>query len=161
MKIILKVSLLLVLAGIPISALFAQQDILSAGGDAAGTGGTVSWSVGQISYTAWTATTGTITEGVQQPHEIFNMAIIEKFTSDFGCIIFPNPTTGKVTLIIRDHALNDLSFRIYDMEGIRVSEDTIDSEEVSIPMDDLKPAIYFLVILEKNQPIKNYKIIKQ
>jgi hypothetical protein len=157
MKIILKVILVV---GLP-TALFAQQDILSTSCDAAGTGGTVSYSVGQVPYLAWTSATGTITEGVQQPYEIFTMAVNEKFTSDPGCIVFPNPTTGKVTLKFSNPILNNLSFCIYDMEGTRMSGDTIDSEEVSIPMDDLKPAIYFLVILEKNQPIKTFKIIKQ
>lgn len=153
--------LLLVLVGLPISALFAQQDILSASCDAAGTSGTVSWSIGQVSYSAWTTTTGIITEGVQQPYEIFTMAVLEKFTSDLECLVFPNPTTGNVTVKFPDHTLNNLSFRIYDMEGTRVSENIIDSEEVPILIDNLKPAIYFLVILEKNQPIKTYKIIKQ
>ena len=153
--------LLLVLVGLPISALFAQQDILSASCDAAGTSGTVSWSIGQVSYSAWTTTTGIITEGVQQPYEIFTMAVLEKFTSDLECIVFPNPTNGKVTLKFPDHTMNNISFKIYDLEGTLVSEDAIDSEEISILMDDLNPAIYFLVILEKNQPIKTYKIIKQ
>jgi hypothetical protein len=160
MKIILKVMLVLVSAALP-NALSAQQDILSTSCDAAGTGGTVSYSVGQVPYLAWTSATGAITEGVQQPYEIFTMAVNEKYTSDPGCIVFPNPTTGKVTLKFSNPALNNLSFCIYDMEGTQVSEDKIDSEEVSIPMDDLKPAIYFLVILEKNQPIKTFKIIKQ
>jgi hypothetical protein len=161
MKIILKVLLVLVSAGLPIPALFAQQDILSASFDATGAGGTVSWSVGEVPYSAWTTEFGTITEGVQQPYEIFTMSIIEKFTSAPGCVVFPNPTTGNVTLKFLKNTPNDLTFCIYDMEGTQVSRDTIDSEESCIPMDDLKPAIYFLVILEKNQPIKTYKIIKQ
>jgi hypothetical protein len=161
MKIILKLLLILMLAGFPMAELFAQQDILSASCDATGNGGTVSWSVGEVAYSAWSNATGTLTEGVQQPYEIFNMAGIEEFESDPEFIVFPNPTTGKVTLKFFDRNLKNLYSCIYDMDGKLLHRVAVDSEEVSIPMDDFKPATYFLVILEKDQPVKTYKIIKK
>jgi len=161
MKIILKVLMVMALTGLQIPALFAQQDILSAGCDVAGAGGTVSWSVGEVPHSAWTTEFGTITEGVQQPYEIFTMAITEKSTSDPGCVVFPNPTTSNVTLKFLNKTQNNLTFCIYDMEGTQVYKDKIDSEESCIPMETLKSATYLLVIFEKNQPVKTYKIIKQ
>jgi Secretion system C-terminal sorting domain len=161
MKIVLKLLFILMLAGFPMAELFAQQGILSANCNASGNGGTVSWSVGLVAYSAWSESTGIITEGVQQPYEIFNIAGLEDFESDPEFIVFPNPTNGKVTLKFFDHTLKNLSSCIYDIGGTLLRRVEVDTEEVSIPMDDLKSATYFLVILEKDQPVKTYKIIKK
>jgi hypothetical protein len=161
MKIVLKLLLILLLAGFTRVPLFAQQDILAASCNASGNGGTVSWSVGLVAYSSWGGASGSIIEGVQQPYEIFNLDGLEEFDSNPGFIVFPNPTTGKVTLKFLDSNLKNRSSCIYDMEGILLRKVTADTEEVTIPMDDLKPATYFLVILEKDQPVKTYKIIKK
>ena len=49
--------------------LLAQQDVLSASADATGDGGTVSWSVGQLAYSAWSG-------------DCFNLGAIYYFTGN-------------------------------------------------------------------------------
>ncbi len=161
MKIFLKLLLILMLTGFPVAKLFAQQDILSASCNATGISGTVSWSVGQVAYSDWNNITGFLTEGVQQPYEIFIISDVEESGSDPDFIVYPNPTSGKVTLKLLNHHLNNLSSCIYDAEGALMCRNTIDAEEVIIPMENLKPATYFLIILEKDRPVKSYKIIKR
>ena len=161
MKIILKLLSILMLAGFSMATLFAQQDILSASCNATGNGGNVSWSVGLVAYNTCSGSTGTLTQGVQQPYEIFVIAGFEEFESGPLCTVFPNPTTGKVTLKFLGHCLNNLSSYIYDMAGNKLCRVTVDVEEVCIPMEDLKPATYFLVILENDKAIKTFKIIKK
>jgi hypothetical protein len=160
MKIIPKFLLMLVFGGFPANALFAQQQILSANCDATGIGGTVTWSVGQVAYCAWSDATGFITEGVQQPYEIF-ITGFEESASTPQFIVFPNPTSGKVTLKIFDPGLKNIDACIYGMNGKRLLTVNVTSEETTIPMDDLRPATYFLNILEKDQTVKTYKIIKK
>ena len=53
-----------VLLLLSIGALQAQEAVLSAGGNATGNGGSVSYSIGQVAYTA-SGTNGTVTQGVQ------------------------------------------------------------------------------------------------
>lgn len=53
------------------SSLQAQQTVPATGGIATGSGGTVSYTVGQAVYTTQTGSGGTITQGVQQPFEIW------------------------------------------------------------------------------------------
>ena len=48
----------------------AQEAVATAGGDASGTNGNVSYTVGQVVYTTNTGTTGSVAQGVQQPFEI-------------------------------------------------------------------------------------------
>jgi len=161
MKSLLKILLILILSGFSMPKLVAQQDILSAGCDATGNGGMVTWSVGLVAYSAWSNTTGFLTEGVQQPYEIFNITGFEELKTNPGIIIFPNPTSGNVTLRTLDHNLKSLSACIFDIKGTRLRTIAIDAEEIAIPMEDLKPATYILNILEKDQLVKTYKIIKK
>ncbi|WP_395065615.1 hypothetical protein [Flavobacterium sp.] len=48
-------------------SVFAQEGFVSAGGDAAGSNGSVSFSIGQIFYKNDVGTNGSFNEGIQQP----------------------------------------------------------------------------------------------
>ena len=160
MKIFLKIFLLLLPTGFS-GILFAQQNVVSAGGEATGTGGTSSWSAAQIACSAWIDVSGFLTEGVQQPYEFFNPTGIDELEPDPGFIIFPNPASDKVTLKVIDPNLKNLEIFVYDMKGIRVRTVSVDAEEVVIPMQDLTSSIYFLNIFENDQLVRTYKIIKK
>jgi hypothetical protein len=54
-----------------LTALKAQQTVPATGGIATGSGGTVSYTVGQVADTTQTGSGGTVTQGVQQPFEIW------------------------------------------------------------------------------------------
>jgi hypothetical protein len=45
--------------------LYSQNSTLSSGGQATGTGGSVSYSVGQIAYSSLSGTNGSLIQGVQ------------------------------------------------------------------------------------------------
>ena len=62
--------ILMIFLGSAWMVLHAQTGIPAAGGNASGTGGSVSFSVGQVFYLMNTGTTGSVLEGVQQPFEI-------------------------------------------------------------------------------------------
>ena len=53
--------------------LFAQSQTTASGGEASGSGGTVSYTVGQTAYQTNVGTGGTVTEGLQQAYEIFSV----------------------------------------------------------------------------------------
>lgn len=161
MKIILNLLLSLILAGFPLTTLFAQQDILSANGNSTGIAGTVSWSVGLVAYATCSSTTGTLTQGIQQPYEIFIIEGLEEPGPGPECIIFPNPTTGTITLKFADQNLKNLTSGLYDAEGTRLLTIPVNASEISVRMDDFEPSTYILVILENDKPVKSYKIIKK
>ena len=159
MKTILRFFLFLMITGYPAVALFAQQEILSTGFEASGTGGSVSGSAGQVAFSTWQDTTGIITEGVQQPFEIFILSVNELESTPM-CTVFPNPTSGEVTLKFNS-SVSNMSTCLYDLNGTKLKSTTIDTLETIVPMDELQPATYILVILQKDQPVKTYKIIKR
>jgi len=52
------------------AGLHAQEAIPASGGNAKGSGGTVSYSFGQVYYISVEGVNGTVAQGVQQPFEI-------------------------------------------------------------------------------------------
>ena len=62
------IAVLLLVIGL--TRLQAQETIPAIGGNASGSGGSVSYSVGQAVYTTNTGTNGSVPQGVQQPFEI-------------------------------------------------------------------------------------------
>jgi hypothetical protein len=65
----LKLSAIL-LFGLGLTGLKAQESINAAGGNTTGSGGSASYSVGQVVYTTNTGTNGSVAQGVQQAYEI-------------------------------------------------------------------------------------------
>jgi len=73
----LKLSAVLLL-GLGLTGLQAQESVNATGGNASGSGGSASYSVGQVAYQTHTGTNGSVSEGVQQPFEISVVTAIEE-----------------------------------------------------------------------------------
>jgi hypothetical protein len=139
----------------------AQNAIPASGGNASGSGGFVSYTVGQTVYTTNTGTNGSVSQGVQQPYEISVVTAIK----DAGNILlefvaYPNPATDFIKLKIENYEVEKLTYRIYDINGILLQTGRVEGTETTIPMNSLEPSIYFLKVLDKNKAIITYKIIK-
>lgn len=139
----------------------AQQSVNASGGNASGTGGSVSYSVGQIVYTTNTGTNGSVAQGVQQPYEISIITCIEQAKDiDLVCTAYPNPTAGLMTLKVLNHKLEKLSYQLYDIAGKILENKEISSIETAISLVDYTSAIYFLKLTDNNNEIKVFKILK-
>ncbi len=53
-----------------LTILQGQSTIPTTGSTASGSGGTATYTVGQITYKTFSGTNGTVAQGVQQPYEI-------------------------------------------------------------------------------------------
>ena len=141
-------------------AIYAQETTLSAGNDAGGSGGTAHYSIGQIAYTTHSGINGTSAQGVQQPFEIMTVVGIEVKEIRLELSAYPNPTAHSLTLKVENDACKELSFQLTDVAGRLIASDRIAGEFTQIPMHALPAASYFLVINSRDQPVKNFKIIK-
>ncbi len=150
-------------------AVFCQQQIVSDGGNAAGSGGSASYSVGQIAYTYATATTGSISQGVQQTVVISTLGIDAFPSIKLEMSVYPNPTNNNATLKIADLTLQNLSYQLFDTTGKQILRKQISNSETSISFENLNAAIYFLQVIASpensaeaisNKTIKTFKIIK-
>jgi hypothetical protein len=79
----------------------AQKETVAAGGEAIGTGGTASYSYGQVVYTTNSGATGSSAQGVQQTYEITVITDITKTQEIFSELnAYPNPTPDLLTLSV-------------------------------------------------------------
>jgi len=146
-------SLLLGLVGLQ-----AQENITATGGEAKGTGGTVSYSIGQVIYTTATGTNGSVESGVQQPYKISTTVGINETTISLKLSIYPNPTTNYLTLRTEDNT--NLSYQLYDMQGKIIETKIVSSNSINISIEEQPAATYFLNVVKYNQIIKTFKVIK-
>lgn len=142
------------------TSLYAQEITNTTGGRATGNGGSATYSVGQVVFTTQSESGGTVTQGVQQPYEILVVTGIELSDIQLGISAYPNPTTDFLTLKIDKHDFKDLELQLYNSQGRLLEQKTIVFQETKIEMQNLVPATYFVRIMEENQVIKNFKIIK-
>ena len=151
-------SIVILLLGL--GGLHAQESPTATGGEATGTGGTVSYSVGQVVYTTATGTNGSVAQGVQQPYEISTTVGINETTIYLALSIHPNPTTNYILLKIESEQVESLSYQLYDLQGKVIENKNVTAKNTSISMEALPAATYFLNVERKNQIIKTFKIIK-
>jgi hypothetical protein len=156
----LKLSAVLLL-GLGLTGLQAQESVYATGGNASGSGGSVSYSVGQVVYTTNTGTNGSVAQGVQQPFEISVVTGLEEAKSiTISVTAYPNPTTDYLTLSIDNFEISKLSYQLYDMQGKLLQSEKINDSQTSITMSNLVPATYFLKVIQNNKEVKTFKIIK-
>lgn len=142
-------------------AVYSQESTNSTGGNAAGSGGSASYSVGQVVYTTNTGTNGSVAQGVQQPYEISIItSLVESPGIDLLISAFPNPTNDYLTLKVDQVEYQNLSFSLYDISGKVLQEGKAASLETKISMIGLPPATYFLKVADNQKEIKTFKIIK-
>ncbi len=139
----------------------AQTSIPASGGNASGSGGTVSYSVGQVVYTTNSNSNGSVAQGVQQPFEISVITGLEEALGiSLELIVYPNPATDFIKLMIRNYEVKNLSYQLYDLNGSILQDDRIESNETQILMQNLKPSAYILKVIQGKKEIKTFKIIK-
>ncbi len=157
----MKTPLLFLLFSIPLF-LQAQQTNPATGGDAAGSGGSVSYSIGQVFYHTHSAAAGSVAEGVQQPFEIFIITSADDLTSDkIHLRAYPNPVITQLTLSVAEGHYTDVSYRLMDMHGQLIRSERIPDGDTEINMDFLRPGTYFLQVFEKDRMAGAFKIIKR
>lgn len=151
-----KIGIAFLLVGL--GSLQAQDSPTAAGGDATGTGGTVSYSVGQVFYTTQTGANENVTQGVQQSYEISATTDINESAVKFDISIYPNPTANFLTLKIEN--TDNLSYQLFDINGKLIESKTVSNNSSNISLENQPPSTYFLKVTQDNLLIKTFKITK-
>lgn len=153
---------LLLLTIISVFKSYSQESATVSGGNAIGTGGSSSYSIGQITYTSQSGTGGLITLGVQQPYEIVTLGKDNFAAINLVMSAYPNPTTDLLHLEITDDQWNNLSYQLFDMNGRTLSNiQKITTSETTVSMQELQQGTYFLAVNSDNKMLKTFKIIKK
>ena len=153
--------ILLILSGFGIT-LQAQNTIPATGGNATGTGGSVSYTIGQIVYSTLIGTNGTVAQGVQQPYEISVVTAIRNTEEiNLDCLVYPNPTSGLTKLVFKSPDYEKMRFRLYDIYGVLLQDKKVESMETNISLENLSSSVYFLKVIKYNLEVKVFKIVKK
>ena len=144
-----------------IAELQAQKAVTAAGGNTSGGGGTVSFTVGQIVYTTISSVNNSVAQGVQQPYEISVITGIKQAEDiHLFCSVYPNPASDFLTLRIENYNKGNLSYKLFDINGILLENKKVTGNETSVTISNLVPTIYFLKVIDNQKEIKTFKIIK-
>jgi hypothetical protein len=138
---------------------WSQSAIPATGLNAAGTGGTVSYSVGQVVYLSLTETSASVSQGVQQPYEVSVIEQEEGIT--LVCSVYPNPFTDFLILKVENQEYKTLTCRLYDINGNLLENKRITGIETKVEMRSDIPGIYFLEVSSSGKKLKTFKIIKK
>lgn len=150
------------LFGLGFTGVQAQETVLAAGGNALLAGqGSVSYSVGQVVYCTNTGTTGSVSQGVQQPFEISVMTGFKEYAGiDLLISAYPNPTADNLILTFNNSKISDYAFQLFDFSGKLIESRELTCNQANIDFSNLDPAIYCLKVFENRKEIKVFKIIK-
>ena len=157
----------ILLFGLGLTGLQAQESINATGGSASGNGGTVTYTVGQTGYHTYVGTNGSVAEGVQQPFEISIVTAVEGTEEiTLSVSVYPNPTADYLTLSMYDETMtsDDLalySYQLLDMNGKALLKARIAETQTSINMSNLLPATYLLKVISNSKEVKTFKIVKR
>jgi hypothetical protein len=139
----------------------AQNTIPATGGNAAGTGGNISYTIGQVACMTIPGVTGTVTQGVQQPYEISVVTSLEEAkVIHLICSVYPNPTNNLLTLEVEVYENANFSYWLYGVSGNLIETKKVFSNETQISLGNQVAGSYFLKITSGNKEIKTFKIIK-
>jgi len=149
------------LLGFGLAVANAQQSTNASGGKASGSGGTATYSVGQVVYTIATGSNGSLVQGVQQPFEISVVLGVEEAENvSLNLMAYPNPAKDRLTLKVGNHDGQNLSFLLFDLTGKLLHNAKVKSNETVINMQDYQSGIYFLKVFNTSKEIKTFKILK-
>ena len=154
-----KLSFLIFLVLACVSASFAQSNTVTTGGTATGSGGSVSFSVGQIAVQSNGDGTTIISEGVQQPYEISVVGVDDYPTITLNATVYPNPTLGNLQLTMNNLQLKG-EIRVYDANGKYLFMKKIENETTFFDLSDYAPGIYYLNVYSDKQMLKSFKVVK-
>lgn len=139
--------------------LSAQSGIVATGTEANGTGGSMSYTVGQIDYKYLSGSNGSMNQGIQQPYEFFTVGVDNHPEITLEMTIYPNPTLGDLQLHVTS-LIGEMNYILFDENGKVVMNETIQELETMIDLTNLPRSSYYLKVLQGTAELKVFKVIK-
>lgn len=141
--------------------ILAQNTLITSGNYVSGSGGTASYSLGQIIQEKTTGTNGSAIQGIQFNFYDTSLSIIDLATN-LEISSYPNPTTSILNIELNDFKPNIIEYRLYNISGNQIKTGLITNRITKININNLPIATYILKVKnKKNQKEKTFKIIKK
>lgn len=141
--------------------LLAQESAITSGGSGSGTGGSNTYSIGQIVYTEISGSNGFAIQGVQQPYEILVLSGEEHPNIRLEMLVYPNPTQNNIILKIETVDSKNFDYELFDFRGRLLTQNKTNSTETLISLDSYADGVYILNVRNGSTLTKSFKIIKK
>lgn len=138
----------------------AQKTVVASGGNATGSGGTSSYTVGQIDYQQ-KGTNAEVMEGVQHAYEIITLGVEDLDHKERNILLYPNPVKDFLFVDFNDKKYQDSSYVIFDAQGKLVKKGNLNQQKSELDFSILPSSVYIIQIFQNSQNIKSFKIIKK
>lgn len=143
----------------------AQSVIVPAGGDAQGSTGSVSYTVGQIAVQTAASEVGSVSvsEGVQQPYEIQTVGVNNYPQIVLNAKVYPNPTENLAQLELNGFEIPDGGLRayLYDGNGKLLQTVTVTDDITTFQIGHYATGSYLLDVKSGNRSLKTFKIVRK
>ena len=150
----------LITCAFPLPTATAQESLSAAGNQASGSGGSVSYSVGQVVHSINIGTNGTEAQGVQQPFEV----MVLKTTEDAGNIDLSISaylaTADFITLSVANLEVTKFSYQLFDMSGKLLELKNLEGNPTRIAMSNYPQGVYVVRVLADENEVKIFKVNK-
>ena len=137
---------------------FGQNALSAAGGHFKTSGGSTSFTVGQVAYVLKKGNGSYLNEGVQQVYTK-KTTPIEELVYLKEVQLYPNPTQETMTLILSSMEDVQVRYTIMDYLGKEIKNENILSEKSEISLRDLPSGNYFISLKSKKEN-RIFKIVK-
>jgi len=135
----------------------AQESINTIGGRDFGSGGSVSFSVGQLVFTTDSQNAGSVVQGIQRPFKI-TTTDIKKSENSISFKAYPNPTTDDLYLEISESINEKLIYQLFDLQGKVLLHNQILLPITQINMSSFSAGTYLIQIYDSQK--KHYQTIQ-
>ena len=156
-------SLIIILMSV--TAVFAQDAIVPAGGDAQNANGSVSYTVGQVATQTSANSNGSISvaEGVQQPYEIQTVGVDNYPQIALNAMVFPNPTENLAQLQLNGFEIpaDGLQATLYDSKGKLLQSLSVTDDLTTFQIGQYATGTYYLELRDKKQVLKTFKVVRK
>jgi hypothetical protein len=150
----------LIIYFITLIPLLGQESINYSGAEAFGTGGQVSYTVGQVAYTTISGNGGSVAQGVQQTYAI---SPVNTEVPVFGAKIklYPNPAKDHLILHIQSPNQDVWSYELFDLSGVIVLNGITQSGDNTILTESLPAGNYIMQVKSINYTHnQSFKVLK-
>jgi len=146
-----------------IQSLSAQQGIVSSGDYINYFNGSVSYSIGQVSFGSFSSEAGNVNQGLQQPFQ-FSIVGTSDLHRNSMFLLHPNPANQNLYLQLSTHEslveVRDFYVMVYDMQGKLLITQRLNDDVNTISINVLPAAMYFIQVWQANKFIQSVSFTK-
>jgi len=140
--------------------ILAQESVNTSGSIATGSGGTASYTVGQVAYTSSLGSNGSVSAGVQQAYTITATTGVDETNFNLEASVYPNPTTDLLVLSVNE-LKEDFKYQVLDMAGKLLINGKLTNTQTQLDFSSYAAGSYYVnIISNENKNMKTFQVIK-